>query len=163
MFLIFNYQEKSWLHWSRIRYLFRWVLLDDISDTDPSWGTMKAPIFHCILFLTVLEEILQAKGLTPFRGFWMAQYEDEFPAQVWVSGHLQTLIWSIGHLWLKVWMCPTLSRQPICMKYLDQNNNTLGVGHLLTLSRRCPMFWIKVQRCSETLPRAGNSSSIWIV
>ena len=27
-------------------------------------------------------------------GFWMAQYEDEFPARVQISGHLRTLIWS---------------------------------------------------------------------
>ena len=39
-------------------------------------------------------------------GFWMAQYEDEFQAQVRVSGHLQSLIRSIGHLRLKVWRCP---------------------------------------------------------
>ena len=40
-------------------------------------------------------------------GFWMVQYEDEFPARVWVSGHHRTLIRSIGHLRLKVWRCPT--------------------------------------------------------
>ena len=52
-------------------------------------------------------------------GFWMAQYEDEFPTRVRVSGHLRTLIRSVGHLRLKVWRCP------------------------------------------ETRPRAGNSSSNW--
>ena len=51
----------------------------------------------------------------------MAQYEDEFPARVRVSGHLRTLIQSIGHLPLKVWRCPTLSCQPICIKYQDEN------------------------------------------
>ena len=54
-------------------------------------------------------------------GFWMAQYEDEFPARVRVPGHLQTLIQSVRHLRIKVW------------------------------------------RCRETRPRAGNSSSNWAV
>ena len=57
----------------------------------------------------------------------MAQYEDKFPAHVRVSGHLRTLIQSIGHLQLKVLRCPTLSYQPICIKYQDENNNILGV------------------------------------
>ena len=60
-------------------------------------------------------------------GFWMAQYEDKFPAQVRVSGHLWTLIWNIGHLCLKVQWCPMLSRQFICIKYQDENNDILGV------------------------------------
>ena len=57
----------------------------------------------------------------------MALYEDEFPAQVRVSGHLRTLIWSVGHLWLKVQRCPMLPTHPICIKYQDENNNILGV------------------------------------
>ena len=60
----------------------------------------------------------------------MAQYEDEFPARVRVSGHLKTLIQSIGHLRLKVRRCPMLSCQPICIEYQDENNNIFGGGHL---------------------------------
>ena len=38
----------------------------------------------------------------------MAQYENEFPARVRVSGHLRTLIRSIGHLRIKVRRCLVL-------------------------------------------------------
>ena len=38
-----------------------------------------------------------------------------------------------------------------------------SVGHLRTLSQRCPMLRIKVWRCPETRTRAGNSSSYWAI
>ena len=57
----------------------------------------------------------------------MAQFEDEFPARVRVSGHVQTLIWSVGHLQLKVRRHPTLSAYPICIKNQYENNNILGL------------------------------------
>ena len=37
------------------------------------------------------------------------------------------------------------------------------VGHLRTLSWRCPTLRIKVRRCPETRTRAGNSSSYWAI
>ena len=57
----------------------------------------------------------------------MAQYEDEFPARVRVSGHLQTLIRSVEHLRLKVRRSPMLPAHPICIKNQYENNNILGL------------------------------------
>ena len=57
----------------------------------------------------------------------MAQYEDEFPARVQVSGHLRTLIRSAGHLQLKVQKCPMLPAHPIFIKNQYVNNNILGL------------------------------------
>ena len=37
------------------------------------------------------------------------------------------LNWECRHLRLKVQRCPMLSRQPICIKYQDENNIILGV------------------------------------
>ena len=89
-------------------------------------------------------------GLKEGCGFWMAQYEDEFPGWVRVSGHLQTLIQSIGHLWLKVRRCPTLSHQPICIKHKDENNNILGVD-----------LWIKVRRCLKLALELETRLKFW--
>ena len=88
------------------------------------------------------------------------QFENEFPAWGWVSGHLRTLIWSTGH-WLKVWRCPTPKILLFSSWYFMQIVWWESIGHLRTLSQRCPMLRIKVWRCPETRTRAGNSSSNW--
>ena len=41
-------------------------------------------------------------------GLWMAQYENEVPTRIRVSGHLRTLIRNIVHFRLKVRRCPML-------------------------------------------------------
>ena len=71
--------------------------------------------------------------------------------------------YSVLHLWLKVWRCPTLPAHPICIKYQDENNNILGIGHFQTLSQRYPMLQIKVRSCPESRPWPGNSSLNWAV
>ena len=78
----------------------------------------------------------------------MAQYEDEFPAPVRVSGRLQIVIRSVG----KVRRCPMLSHQPIYIKYQDENNNILGVD---TFELRCPKLVLEL----ETRPRTEQFKS----